>query len=173
MAELGLKQQYSVLFSFSSSGRACRCSTWYPLALDTLGWLSLTHMWCRGPFPPHGFSTWLPWLFSQHGLAELDFVRGDWILEVPTVEAARLPEGLCLELAPCCLHQKHVSRPVQIQAESTVGVWALAKVVYWGHQGTLHHVNQVLFWRGKRKKDFSVCFYCLILLAYSFYNAVV
>lgn len=85
------------------------------------------------------------WLFSQHGLAELDFVRGDWILEVPTVEAARLPEGLCLELARCCPHQKHVSRPVQIQAEGTVRVWALAKVVYWGHQGTLHRVNQVLF----------------------------
>lgn len=164
MAELGLKQQYSVLFSFSTSGRACCCSTWYPLALDTLGWLSLTHTWCRGPFPPHGFS---------HSMVlrnwTLYVVTGFWRYQqwkLPGCLKAYAWNWLGVVLTKSTLAGQFRSKQK--------GLYGCGHLPRWCIGATKEHstVWTRYYSEGEKGKK-TFCFYCLILLAYSFYNAVV
>lgn len=96
---------------------------------------------------------------------------------MPTAGAAAPPEALGPDPAQCHRRQLLQSRSESWARPDSGGgdckMWSLARVAYWGHQRTFHRTNKYLSEGEKGKKMTSPFFlFCLIVLAYSFDNAV-
>lgn len=173
MAKFSGLKQYSFLCSLCSNlGRACLHPMWHLLALGSPRWWIPFHAWCPGHLPPGGLSTWHTWAFSQLWLVS----RGAQSWGCQGFLRLTPWTGSVISTRFCRPEASH--RPAQIQGVGGgVGIVQgvnTGKSGLLGHQGTLPH-EPSLFLKGKKKDNFFILFvfYCLILLTYSFCNAVV